>query len=86
MYIKPATFKHIKRQLKIARQHGQTAVAGRFKKQHAMDCGRTRCGLCGNVRRTRGEKTYQELRALHAFSYEIQEIDEYSRSSCFTLQ
>lgn len=33
---------------------------GRFAKHHALDCGNSRCTVCGNLRRTFGYKTYQE--------------------------
>ena len=35
-------------------------------KRNAMDCGRPECGLCGNPRRTRGEKTVQEMKQCQA--------------------
>lgn len=55
----------IRRQVKIAKASGfKKIVPHKYSKQHAMDCGRPRCGLCGNQRRIGwGEKrTPQELR------------------------
>lgn len=59
----------IKKQLKIARQHGLTAndqtvkEPHRLAKHHAMDCGNPDCYLCGNPRKTHKDKlTAQEKR------------------------
>jgi len=44
----------VKRQVKIARQHNTGPAANqahRYAKQHAMDCGRSNCGLCSSARR-----------------------------------
>lgn len=55
----------VKRQVKIARQHGLTdrdlAVKEphRMAKHHAMDCGQAGCYLCGNPRRN-GDLTISE--------------------------
>lgn len=46
----------IKKQLRIAKQHGLTSRDKAFKephrlaKHHAMDCGRPGCAMCGNPR------------------------------------
>jgi hypothetical protein len=47
----------IRKQLKIAKQHGSTAIDNkvvkephRLVKHHAMDCGNPGCYLCGNPR------------------------------------
>ena len=36
----------------------------RLVKQHAMDCGRPRCGVCGNPRRINKELSLQEKKFL----------------------
>lgn len=44
----------VKRQVKIARQHNTGPAANqahRYAKHHAMDCGRSNCGLCSSARR-----------------------------------
>ena len=59
----------IRKQSKIAKQHGLTdkdkAVkeSHRLSKHHAMDCGNPECYLCGNPRKTHKDKlTAQEKR------------------------
>ena len=54
-----------RRQLQIARQNGlikdkSNDEAHRYNKHHAMDCGNSECGLCGNPRKIHKEKTVQE--------------------------
>jgi hypothetical protein len=56
-------------QMRIARRSSPTSLVvtqpGRLKKQHAMDCGRPQCGLCGNPRKAghKNPETMQELRS-----------------------
>lgn len=59
----------VKKQLKIAKQHGLTSrdkavkEPHRMAKHHAMDCGNPGCYLCGNPRKTHKDKlTTQEKR------------------------
>lgn len=59
----------IKRQVKIAKQHGLgfndevIKEPHRLAKHHAMDCGNPECYLCGNPRKTHKDKlTAQEKR------------------------
>jgi hypothetical protein len=59
----------IKKQLRIAKQHGLTSKdkaikePHRLAKHHAMDCGNPDCYLCGNPRKTHKDKlTAQEKR------------------------
>ena len=59
----------IKKQLKIAKQHGLTThdpavkQPHRLSKHHAMDCGNPDCYLCGNPRKTHKDNlTAQEKR------------------------
>lgn len=56
----------IAKQLKIAKKSGlKHDEPNRFKKRHAMDCGRSNCSLCGNPRHLRTHKdklTRQEKR------------------------
>ena len=61
---------HIKRQVKIAKEHrvseynpGEIDQPHRFHKRHAMDCGNPECYMCGNPRKTHKDKlTAQEKR------------------------
>lgn len=57
------------KQVRIAKSKGKETAdhflkisKHRFEKQHVMDCGRPRCGLCSNSRKLFGEKTIQERR------------------------
>jgi hypothetical protein len=55
----------VKRQVKIAKQHGaDVKQPHRLSKHHAMDCGQPGCLLCGNPRKIFKEKTTQEKRML----------------------
>lgn len=69
--IKTSTRRHrtesaVKRQVKIAKQHGLgfndevIKEPHRLAKHHAMDCGRPGCMVCGNPRKTLRERTIQE--------------------------
>ena len=52
----------IKRQLKIARAHGNPVnEPHRYAKHHAMDCGQPHCTLCGNPRNSKATKGKDEL-------------------------
>lgn len=59
----------VKRQVKIARQHGLTSrdkaikEPHRLAKHHALDCGRPGCHMCGNPRHIhKNSLTTQEKR------------------------
>lgn len=58
----------VKRQVKIAKQHGMNfndsviKEPHRLSKHHAMDCGNPHCYLCGNPRKIFKELTTQEKR------------------------
>lgn len=53
----------IKRQVKIAKAHGQPVTdPHRLAKHHAMNCGNPKCVMCGNPRKTFKELTIQERR------------------------
>ena len=59
----------VKKQAKIAKQHGLTMRDAALKqphrlaKHHAMDCGNPECYLCGNPRKTHKDRlTAQEKR------------------------
>lgn len=58
----------IKRQVKIAKQHGLQMndevikQPHRLAKHHAMDCGTPGCLMCGNPRKTFKDRTVQEKR------------------------
>lgn len=61
------TFAAAKRQQKIATRfdpdpYTEGKELGRFMKRHALDCGNSKCIICGNSRRILGEKTYQEYK------------------------
>lgn len=54
------TEKFIKRQVEIQKRTGfEVMEPHRYAKQHAMDCGKPDCYLCGNRRQHAG-KTVQE--------------------------
>jgi hypothetical protein len=56
----------IKRQVKIAKEHGISEYnpvldePHRFHKHHAMNCGNPKCFMCSNPRKVFKEKTIQE--------------------------
>jgi hypothetical protein len=58
----------IKKQVRIAKQHGlgfsdkSVKEPHRLAKHHAMDCGQPGCMLCGNPRKIFKERTAQEKR------------------------
>ena len=62
----------VKRQVKIAKQHGLghndevIKQPHRLAKHNAMDCGQPECVLCGNPRKTMKERTYQEKKQMQA--------------------
>lgn len=69
---KNATRRHrdetaIKKQVKIAKQHGldfnNTVIKEphRLVKRHVMDCGKPKCMLCGNRRHNKALKTKEKL-------------------------
>lgn len=52
----------IKRQLKIAKAHGNPVTEPhRLAKHHAMDCGQPHCNLCGNPRHNKTVKGKDKL-------------------------
>ena len=52
----------IKRQLKIAKAHGNPVnEPHRYAKHHAMDCGQPHCMLCGNPRNSKATKGKDKL-------------------------
>lgn len=52
----------IKRQLKIAKAHGNpVSEPHRLVKHHAMDCGQPHCNLCGNPRHNKTVKGKDKL-------------------------
>lgn len=66
-------FKHSKRihkktvkaskQVKIAKSYGlEVKEPHRYTKKHALNCGNPNCVMCMNPRKSRGEKTIQELK------------------------
>ena len=53
----------IKKQTKIAKDFGiPVTEPHKFAKHHAMNCGNTKCVMCGNPRKTFKELTQQEKR------------------------
>lgn len=72
--IKTSTRRHrdetaVKKQVKIAKQHGLSfsdeviKEPHRLVKRHAMDCGQPGCMLCGNRRHNKALKTKEKLTA-----------------------
>lgn len=61
------------RQRKLCLLHNAniTVPLGRFRKHHALNCGRSHCFLCVNPRRLWGRVTIPELRANEAYRYEL---------------
>lgn len=57
----------VKRQVKIAKQHGYNfndeviREPHRLSKRHTMDCGKPHCILCGNPRRNKSLKKKDQL-------------------------
>lgn len=57
------TNKFIRKQVKIAKSLGITILnPGKLKKKHALDCGKSRCLICGNPRKLWKKIPIQELR------------------------
>ena len=55
------TQKAIKKQTKIAKQFLlDLTEPHRFAKQHALDCGISKCPLCSSPRKTKKQRTIQE--------------------------
>ena len=46
----------------VNRYGGSETTAHRFHKVHALNCGDSKCVMCGNPRKFFGEKTMQERR------------------------
>lgn len=65
----------INKQKRIAKlstwNHKITNQPHRWAKHHAMDCGRTKCIVCGNPRRTWKQKTLKEKQIENTFKEEI---------------
>jgi len=61
----------INRQKRIAKlskwNHKNDTQPHRWAKKHAMDCGRTRCIVCGNPRRIFKQRTLQEEKWAQVF-------------------
>jgi hypothetical protein len=79
--VKNATRRHrdevaVKRQVKIAKQHGMdVSQPHRYAKHRAMDCGTPNCPLCGNSRRRKVSKTADKLTVQeHRFLQDIDHI------------
>lgn len=76
------TEKYIKKQLKIASKHffynkENIPEKGRYKKQAHMDCGRPKCGICGNPRKNNTKsksKTIQELKSEESYKFIMQNL------------
>ena len=65
----------IKRQVSIAKQHNfEKIIPGRYRKQRAMDCGRSGCKICGNARHNWGYRTIPEMKVIEAFKYELDNL------------
>lgn len=61
----------VKKQVKIAKQHGMQfndrviREPHRMAKHHAMDCGNPECYLCGNPRKTHKDKLTQQEKRIY---------------------
>jgi hypothetical protein len=53
----------IKKQVKIAKEHGCVTPEHAYAKRHAMTCGDSNCAMCGNPRKFFSELTIQEKRS-----------------------
>lgn len=47
---------------------------GRFRKTHAFDCGKTKCGVCHCDKFPKRKKTNQELKSLFSFKEQLNEV------------
>ena len=74
-YPKRAAFnaRQIARQVAIAKARHYTIQnpLNYFRKQHATDCGNSRCALCGNVRHVHGQVTMAEKRVADQLAYAL---------------
>lgn len=74
------TYIHAKKQQEINNFHNiDTMHLGYFKKQNAMDCGNSKCFLCGNVRKSKKRNpkdriTLQELKQNINYAQQIKDI------------
>ena len=59
---------------------------GRFRKQHANNCGNSGCKLCVNPRRTWGRLTLKELSVIATFKYELSYLGSYGCSEVWAEQ
>lgn len=66
----------IVKQLTICKFHNSdvTVPLGRFRKHHALNCGRSGCFMCTNPRRRFGHLTLPELKANEAFKYDLKQL------------
>ena len=51
-----------------------TVPLGSFRKQHALNCGRSKCMMCSNPRKRWGYLTIPELRANESLRYELANV------------
>lgn len=66
----------VAKQLRICLYHNAdiTVPLGSFRKQKALNCGRSRCMLCTNPRYTWGHVTIPELRADESYAYALSNV------------
>lgn len=63
--------KHIKKQKRIIKSAGLVLQEdGRYRKKHALDCGKSGCKLCGNPRKINNELTIQEKKQIESERYD----------------
>lgn len=55
-------------------QGAKGLVPGRFRKHKALDCGKSKCSMCGNARRVWGHLTFAEHRANEALRQDLLDI------------
>lgn len=69
----------IKEQLAIRQISSDTPVTiqpGKFRKHYANNCGRSKCMMCSNPRKTWKRKTLKEISVIELFRYEVLHREE----------
>lgn len=75
------------RQRAVSRRHGGTRPGddlGRFRKRHALDCGRVRCHVCHGSKYPRRESHEHEVRADLSFAEQVRERIAIPDDDCWT--
>lgn len=67
----------VAKQLRIFYQfpyNTDVGTVGKLRKHHATNCGKARCLICNNPRRTWGRLTLKELSCNEAFAYDLADL------------